>query len=321
MVAPPPNGPLPARRCHRLAVPFLSGLLALGLAACGTPSPGSAGTAPDSSTTLSVVAGENFWGSLASQLGGSKVSVTSIVSDPNADPHEYETSPADARAFAAANFVILNGAGYDDWGAKLLAAQPVSGRKVFTVATLLDKKAGDNPHFWYDPAYVFRVIDQITADYISLRPSQSAYFTARHSAVESALAGYRARLRSITAQFSGRPVAATESIFQYLADYLHLDLVSPYPFMKAVAEGVDPPASSVATFDRQIQDKAFDVLVYNIQTVTPLTTTIKEEAAQQNIPVIGVSETIQPPTDTFEQWMDEELDTLTNALNAPILGR
>jgi zinc/manganese transport system substrate-binding protein len=294
----------------------LAGALLVSMTACTSSTINSS-----SSHVLDVVAGENFWGSLASQLGGTEVNVTSVVSDPNADPHEYETSPADARAVTGADFVILNGAGYDDWGSKLLSAQPETGRKVLTVATLLGKKAGDNPHFWYDPAYVFRVINQITSDYEVLRPKEAAYFAARHAAVESDLSGYRSRLRSITAHFSGKPVAATESIFQYMANYLHLDLVSPYPFMKAVAEGVDPPASSVATFDRQIQDKAFDVLVYNIQTVTPLTTTIKEQAAEQDIPVIGVSETIQPPTDSFEQWMDGELDTLTNALNARVLAR
>ena len=287
---------------------------AAGLAACGSG-------APTANGRLDVVAGENVWGDIAAQIGGARVQVTSLISDPNADPHEYETNPADARAFVAASFVIVNGAGYDDWASQLLSAQPEPGRRVFTVATLLGKKAGDNPHFWYDPAYVFRVINQITDDYESLRPKEAAYFAARHRAVESNLAPYRARLAYITDHFSGRPVAATESIFQYLADYLDLDLVSPYPFMKAVAEGVDPPASSVATFDRQIQDKAFDVLVYNIQTVTPLTTSIKEQTAQQDIPVIGVSETIQPPMDSFEQWMDGELDTLTNGLNAQVLAR
>jgi zinc/manganese transport system substrate-binding protein len=319
----------PHRRSCRPAGPFrlrlvpagLAAALLLALSSCSSSPGADGGSGSGAQGILNVVAAENFWGSLATQLGGTKVDVTSIVSDPNADPHEYETNPADARAFTAASFVILNGAGYDDWGTQLLAAQPEPGRKVFTVSSLLNKKPGDNPHFWYNPTYVFRVINQITADYQSLRPKESAYFAARHAAVESDLAPYRARLRYLTVHFSGRPVAATESIFQYMADYLHLDLVSPDPFMKAVAEGVDPPASSVAAFDRQIQDKAFDVLVYNIQTVTPLTTIVKEQAAEQNIPVIGVSETIQPPLDTFEQWMDGELDTLTARRRPPTPDR
>jgi zinc/manganese transport system substrate-binding protein len=272
------------------------------------------------SRTLNVVAGENFWGSLASQLGGSHVRVTSVVSDPNADPHEYESDTADARAFAAANYVILNGAGYDDWGTKLLAANPEPLRKVFTVATLLGKQEGDNPHFWYDPTYVEMVINQITSDYEHLDPVDTPYFQAQHVAVETSLAPYWQRLANIKTNYAGTPVAATEDIFAYMANYTGLDLISPPAFMQAVAEGNDPPAQSVVSFDRQLQATIPKVLVYNMQTSTAVTTNIKQLAAEQNIPVIGVTETIQPPTATFQEWMDAQLDDLTNALNANVLG-
>src|SRR3982075_4401897 len=152
-------------------------LLSTGLAACGAP-PAGAGSA----TTLQVIAGENFWGSIAAQLGGSHVSVTSIVTNPNTDPHEYESSATDARAFATADYVILNGAGYDDWGQKLLAGNPSQSRKVFTVADLLNKKAGDNPHFWYNPNWVEQVADKITADYQALESADSGYFTQQRQA-------------------------------------------------------------------------------------------------------------------------------------------
>ncbi len=282
------------------------------LAGCAT----SAAAPVGSEGVLQVVAGENFWGSLAAQLGGDRVHVTSIVSDPNADPHEYESSPADARLFATANYVLLNGAGYDAWASRLLGAQPRAGRKVFTVAALLGKKEGDNPHFWYDPAYVFEVVDHITADYKALDPKHSSYFASRYEAVQEELVPYRQRLADIRQHFAGSRVAATESIFEYLAQYLHLDLVTPYAFMKAVADGNDPPTSSEAAFEQQIQARAFGVLVYDVQTVTPLTTSIRQQAEQKNIPVVGVSETIQPASATFEGWMDAQLDLLTHALAA-----
>jgi zinc/manganese transport system substrate-binding protein len=292
-------------------------LLGVGAATSAT----SGGTSAGSKRVLEVVAGENFWGSLAAQLGGDRVHVTSIVSDPNADPHDYESSPVDARLFATADYVVLNGAGYDDWASRLLAAQPRAGRKVFTVATLLGKKDGDNPHFWYDPAYVFDVINHITADYKTIDPRQSSYFTSRYETVQRDLAQYKQQLVNIQQHFARTAVAATESIFQYLAQYLHLDLVTPYAFMKAVAEGNDPPTSSEATFEKQIQARAFKVLVYNVQTVTPLTTSIRQQARQKNIPVVGVSETIEPPTATFEEWMNAQLDLLTHALEAQAVGR
>src|SRR6266852_8307817 len=126
--------------------------------------------------SLNVVAAENFWGNIAAQLGGLKVNVQSVVTDPNADPHEYESSANDARAFAEAGLVILNGAGYDDWGKKLLDANPASARHVLTVADLLGKKVGDNPHFWYSPDYVVKVADRITAQYKSIDSADASYF-------------------------------------------------------------------------------------------------------------------------------------------------
>jgi zinc/manganese transport system substrate-binding protein len=270
---------------------------------------------------LVVVAAENTWGSIAAQLGGSQVAVTSIVSDPNADPHEYESSPADARLMASANYVIVNGAGYDSWANQLLAAQPEASRKLLNVANLVGKAPGDNPHFWYDPAFVDQVVARITRDYKALRPAQSAYFAAQASAFTSLLAPCKASVAYIQQHFAGVPVASTESIFQYLAQATQLHLITPQAFMDAVAEGNDPPASSIVTFTDQIRAKAFRVLVFNSQTVTPLTTQLKEEAAQQNIPVIGVSETIQPPIATFEEWMDGQLNALINGLNAGVLGQ
>src|SRR5437899_11631931 len=145
------------------------------LAACG----GAASV--ESGAAITVVAGENFWGSIAAQLGGSKVTVQSVVTDPNADPHEYESSSSDARAFAEARLVILTGAGYDSWGQKLLDANKATNRRVLNIAELLGKKQGDNPHFWYDPSYVTRITDEITSDYRSIDPADASYFDQQRS--------------------------------------------------------------------------------------------------------------------------------------------
>ncbi|HEY6542634.1 MAG TPA: zinc ABC transporter substrate-binding protein [Ktedonobacteraceae bacterium] len=298
-------------------------LFALALNACAGATAGNTTSTPpsSSSTVLNVVAGENFWGSIATQLGGTHVNVTSIVTDPNADPHQYEGSAQDARAFAQANYVILNGAGYDSWGQKLLDANPVSGRKVFTVADLLGKHEGDNPHFWYNPSYVEQVSNQITRDYQALDPADSVYFTQQRAAFETALSAYHQRITEIKTKFAGQKVGATESIFVYLANALGLDLISPPEFMQAVAEGNDPPASSVVTFEQQVRQKQITVLVYNVQTVTDVTNTIKQLASQQNIPTVGVSETIQPPDASFQEWQTAQLLVLQNALNANALGQ
>ena len=270
---------------------------------------------------LQIVAAENFWGSLATQLGGDRVQVTSIVSDPNADPHEYSSNTTTARQFAAARYVILNGAGYDSWSNKLLSAQTSSGRKVLTIASLVGKKEGDNPHFWYSPSYVNQAIVQMDKDLIALDPNGKSYYQNQLKTLQVSLSGYQNRIASIKHQFSGVKVAATEDIFAYLANAAGLDLVSPPAFIQAVAEGNDPPADSVVTFQQQLQSGQVKVLVYNQQTVTPLTDSIKKLAAENNIPIIGITETVQPPDTTFQDWMNAELINLQNALNAQTLGQ
>ena len=270
---------------------------------------------------LRVVAAENFWGSLISQLGGGRVRVTSIVSDPNADPHEYESNASTARAFATADYVIINGAGYDSWSEKLLGAALNPHRVVLNVAELLGKRVGDNPHFWYNPVYVNRVVAQMERDLIALDPDDTDYFQQQDRTLQVALTPYQNRIAAIRKQFAGTKVAATENIFAYLAKAAGLNLISPPAFMEAVAEGNEPPAQSIVAFQNQLMAKEPAVLVYNQQTVTPLAEGIKKLAAGQGIPVTGITETVQPPDASFQEWMDAELISLENALNAKALGK
>jgi len=263
---------------------------------------------------ISVVAGENFWGSLATQLGGSRVSVHSVVTDPNADPHEYESSTDDARAFADADLVVLNGAGYDDWGQKLLDANSSSHRRVLNIAQLLGRKPGDNPHFWYNPDYVLTVADRITAEYKTIDSANASYFDQQRVALTLALKPYTDRIAEIRARYAGAPIGSTESIFVYMAAALGLNLISPPEFMNAVAEGTDPPASAVATFHDQVAGRQIRLLVYNIQASSALTTSLKQLAQQQGIPSVGVTETLQPVGATFQDWQTAQLTALEAAL-------
>jgi zinc/manganese transport system substrate-binding protein len=267
------------------------------------------------------VAAENFWGNLISQLGGSQTQVLSIVTDPNADPHEYASNSQNAQAIAKAALVVINGAGYDNWALKLIAASNTPHQVVLNVADLLGKKAGDNPHFWYSPYYVNDTVKAMYLDLISIDPADTAYFTQQYASLNASLGQYNTRISEIREQFAGRRVAATEDIFVYVANATGLDLVSPPAFMEAVAEGNDPPAQSIVQFQQLIQDGNFSVLVYNAQTVSPLTQNIKAMAAAKGIPIVAVTETIQPPDVSFQDWMNAELITLQNALNAQALGQ
>ena len=287
---------------------IVSAILAAPLAACGAPATDAG------SGTLRVIAGENFWGSIAAQLGGSHVTVTSIVTNPNTDPHEYESSATDARAFATADYVVLNGAGYDTWASKLLSANPNQQRKVFTVADLLNKKAGDNPHFWYNPDWVDKVADRITADYEALDAADAGYFGQQREALRTALKPYHDAIARIRATYTGVAVGSTESILVYLAQALGFNLISPPEFMQAISEGTDPPAQTVAQFQDQISHRQIRVLIYNTQTSTPITDNLKQLATQNGIPVVGISETVQPATASFQDWQIRQLNSLQAAL-------
>ena len=273
-----------------------------------------------SSTQVQIVAAENFWGSLASQLGGTHAQVLSIVSDPNADPHAYESNAANARAIANANFVIVNGGGYDDWALRLLSADNNQNQKVLNVAVFLGKQVGDNPHFWYSPTYVNQTVRAMYSDLVSVDRTNAAYYGQQYASLNASLGQYNGQISQIGAKFTGTRVASTESIFVYLANATHLNLISPPQFMRAVSEGNDPTISDRILFEQQIingsQPGNATVLVYNKQTITQLTQTIEAEAVAHHIPIVGVTETIQPTDVRFQDWMNSELIDLQNALNA-----
>ena len=277
-----------------------------------------------SSTQVQVVAAENFWGSLVSQLGGTHTQVLSIVSDPNADPHSYESNAANARAFANANLIIINGAGYDDWALRLVSTNDNQNQKVLNVADLLGKNSGDNPHFWYSPAYVNQTIHAMYSDLLVVDRTNAAYYGQQYANLNASLTAYNSRINEIATQFPGRLVASTENIFVYLADATRVKLISPPGFMKAVAEGYDPTTPDRILFERQIingsQPGNATVLVYNQQTLTALTQSIIQEAGAHLIPIVRVTETVQPTDVRFQDWMYAELVDLQKALNATTPG-
>jgi zinc/manganese transport system substrate-binding protein len=278
-------------------------------------------TNPSPLTTIQVVAAENFWGSLVSQLGGTHVDVLSIVSNPNTDPHEYEGDVADAEAIADANLVIVNGAGYDDWALQLVAASNTPNQAVLNVQELINQSVTANPHFWYSPYYVNDTVKAMYKDLVCIDPTDTAYYKQQYIALNASLGVYNERIGEIEQQFAGTHVASTESIFVYLANATGLDLVSPPAFMEAVSEGSDPPTQSLVQFQQELQNGSVRMLVYNEQTVTPLTQSIVTLAADNNVPTVGVTETIQPADVTFQVWMNAELLAIQNTLNAQARGQ
>jgi zinc/manganese transport system substrate-binding protein len=291
--------------------PLLALATTVALAGCGLS------TAPGTgaSSTVEVVAADNFWGSIAGQVGGSRVHVTSLVVNPDTDPHVYEPKPEDARRIAQARYVIANGAGYDPWVVKLMNANPVVGRRALLVGALLGRKEGDNPHFWYSPEYVDRVVDRITEDLKKIDPADVEYFDRQNVAYKTqGLKAYRDTIEVIRQKYAGAPVGATESIFVYLAASLGLQLVTPPEYMKAISEGADPSAADKATVDRQIVQGRIRVLVFNAQNTTPDVNAYVDKARAHGIPVIAVTEMLTPTKASFQDWQTGQLRNVLDAL-------
>jgi zinc/manganese transport system substrate-binding protein len=273
-------------------------------------------TAAAAGSGVRVVAAENFWGSIASQLAGARGSVSSIIVDPAQDPHDYQPTASDARTLATAQLAIVNGVGYDPWASQLLAANPGAGRIVLNVGKYFGLVAGKNPHRWYDPAEVEAIAHRITAALKQLDPSHASYYTGEAASFENhGLAHYHALIETIRRRYAGVPVGASESIFVLQAPALGLRLITPVGFMKAISEGTDVSAQDTITAQRQISTRQIKTWIYNSQNARPQIQRLNALARAQGIPVTTVTETLTPASDSFEQWQSAQLERIAAALH------
>ena len=266
-----------------------------------------------SSRVITVVAAENFYGSIVQQIGGDRVSVTSVMSDPNVDPHEYESSVEDAKAIADADLVIENGGGYDDWMDKLLSASPKASRVVLKGFDMAVHKLPDNEHVWYNLDNAQAIALAVSRSLQKLLPQSAAVIAKNERAFQDSLGPIRQKMAQISARYSGTPIGLTETIFLYQALPMGLKVLTPFAFQKAIAEGNDPPADAAVETENQIKTRQVRILVYNEQTVSPITTKAQADAKAGGIPIVGVTETM-PQGETYQTWMLRQLEELRMAL-------
>lgn len=285
------------------------GLAALLFLIAGSAAFGASGPAK----VINVVAAENFYGNIAGQLGGERVHVTSILSDPNVDPHEYESSVNDAKAVAAADLIIENGGGYDDWMDKLLSGSPSGKRVLLKAYDIAGNKLPDNEHVWYDLDNAQGIAQSISRALQKLDPADASFFSGKLKDFQQSLVKVRQKMAEIRSKWNGTPVGLTETIFLYQAKPLGLVVLTPFEFQKAIAEGNDPPADTVVLTENQVKGKKIKVLIYNEQTISPITTKLQEEAKSAGIPILPVTETM-PSAMNYQNWMLSQLTTLAQAL-------
>jgi zinc/manganese transport system substrate-binding protein len=310
-----PRGSLCACLRGLSALVLLASLTFSGCGRSGAPA-GPQGLGP---AKLQVAAAESFWGDIAAQLAGDRAVVQSILVNPATDPHSYEPNAADARAFAGASMVIVNGLGYDNWASQLLQASPQGPRVVLNVGHALGLADGANPHRWYYPSDVRAVVQRIAADYERLDPADAAYFAAAARRLEThGLARYEELRREIRARYAGVPVGYSESIFKGLGEDLGLRLLTPSSFANAVAEGTDVTAKDKASVDAQARDHQIKLWVLNSQNVTPDVQRVTDIARERQIPIATITETLSPPSASFQQWQVSELEGLLRALRRAV---
>lgn len=281
------------------------------LSACGTFTPAQA----SADGKIQVVAAENFYGDIVKQVGGDHVSVSSILSDPNVDPHSYESNVNQVKAIAKAKIVIANGGGYDDWMDNLLASTGTSDRVVLKGFDIATVKLPDNEHVWYNPENAKTIAARITQTLKTIDAAHATDYMKNLQTFDTAVGTVEQKLAEIKAKYAHTPVGLTETIFLYQTSLMNLNVLTPFAFQKALAEGNDPPANSVIATNNQVNQRQIKVLIYNEQTQSAVTNTLQSDARQQNIPVIAVTETM-PVDKTYQSWMLSQLNALEQALSS-----
>ena len=262
--------------------------------------------------TIPIVAAENFYGDIARQIGGARVAITSILSNPDQDPHLFEASASVARSLSAARLVIINGADYDPWAGRLLAAAQGANRQVITVAELVGKKPGDNPHIWYDPTTMLVLAKTLAEALRHADPAHGGDYSRNLATFEHSLEPITGRIAALRARTAGMPATATEPVFGYMFDALGMT-VRNGAFQLAVMNNTEPSASDVAAFENDLKTRQVKLLVYNSQASDPIAAHMAALAKASHVPVVGATET-EPTGKDYQAWMLGELDAVDRAI-------
>jgi zinc/manganese transport system substrate-binding protein len=287
-------------------------LLAILFAAALAFASGGPALAQATTGKIAVVAAQNFYGDIARRIGGDRVSVVSIISSPDQDPHLFEATPSQVREVADAQIVILNGGHYDEWMEKLLKAAPRPKRTVVNAAKIVNAKHGGNPHLWYAPTTMLAVAKSIAAAFSQADSAHAAEYSERLAKTLADLNRISQRVAEMRARHAGKPVAATEPVFGLMADAIGLTMHNQ-KFQRALMNETEPSARDIAAFESDLKNRKVAVLIYNKQVSEKLAERLLTIARTAKVPVVAVTET-QPAGASFQDWMLGQLDALDKAL-------
>ena len=294
-----------------LAVICLSILGAIAVAGCG----GGSSTADASSEgKISAVGAENEYANVIEQIGGKYVAVSAIESDPNTDPHTFEASASVAQEVSGADVLVENGVGYDSYMEKIESASPSDSRKVINVQELLGlPDSTPNPHLWYKPETMPAVAKQLVTDFSELQPEHKSYFEANLKKFEKSLEPWLEGLKEFSTKFPGAAVATTEPVADYMLEAAGIENLTPFTMQADIMNDADPAPQAIAEQECFFSEKKADAFVYNQQVTDSITEKFLESAADNEVPVVGVYETM-PTGYTYQRWMMAELKALEEAV-------
>jgi zinc/manganese transport system substrate-binding protein len=272
----------------------------------------SAAWSQTTSQPVAIVAAENFYGDIAQQIGGPNVKVTSILTNPDQDPHLFEASASVGRAVSGARIVVYNGIDYDPWMEKLLKAARSENRKIIVVADLVGRKPGDNPHIWYEPSTMLALAKALAETLSAADPGHRTGFEQRLSSFEQSVQPIQAKIAALRARLAGTPVTATEPVFGYMFDALGMQ-VRNQSFQLAVMNNTEPSASDVAALENDLKTHQVKLLVYNSQATDPVANRMEKLAKASHVPVVGATET-EPVGNNYQAWIMGEVDAVDRAL-------
>jgi zinc/manganese transport system substrate-binding protein len=264
---------------------------------------------------LRVVAAENFWGSIAAQIGGDQVAVTSIITDPSADPHLYESDARDAAALSSAVVVVENGLGYDDFMDKLLAASPSQDRQIIVASRVVGVTATNaNPHLWYNLDYAQQVATAIASALADRDPAHRALYEQRLTTFKASLQPIQGVISELQSKYAGAPVAYTERVPEYLLRAAGLTIKTPPGFAAAIEDGNDPSPADTQTMDALMTKRNLNVLLYNAQATSSVTQHARDLATRSGVAVVGVTETMPASAANYQAWQLQQDQALLRAL-------
>jgi zinc/manganese transport system substrate-binding protein len=288
------------------------------VSACGSSDePGASSASSAGGGSVSVVASTNVYGDIVKQVAGGKASVTSIITDPGADPHSYEANTRTQLELSKADVVIENGGGYDDFVDTMLKSANNSGAKVLNVVDISGKTPGAggelNEHVWYDFPTMEKLADQVASALSAADPSGASTFTANAATLKQKLQQLEATEASIKSAHTGAGVAITEPVPLYLLEACGLVNKTPDEFSEAIEEGTDVPAAVLQETLDLFAHKDVALLAYNEQTSGPETEKVRNAAKTNNVAVVPVTETL-PDGKDYLTWMSGNLSAIQTAL-------